>query len=158
MSRQPPDVGLHGGDISLGGVHGPLQRLHVGRLGLILRLVLIVILLGNGAALHQIVPARGGYLGDGFVGFALFQSRAGARQVRLRLLHRRLRLSHLLIQIRRLHFGQKLAGGNAVADVHIAALHVAFRARQDGRFRHGLNIAGQQQVAHAGCFLRRNHA
>ncbi len=122
-----------------------------------MRLILIVLLLGNRAALHQIVPARGGYLGDGLVGLALFESRVGARQVRLRLLHRGLRLPHLLIQIRRLHFGQQLAGGNAVADIHIAALDVAFGARQNRRFRHGLNIAGQHQVAHRGCLLRRNH-
>ena len=40
-------------------------------------------------------------------------------QIRLGLYHRRLRLSHLLIQIRRLHLGQKLSGRYAVADVHI---------------------------------------
>ncbi len=157
ISAQPPDVGLHGGDVSLGGVHGPLQRPHVGGLGLILRLILIVLLFGDRAALHQIVPARGGDLGDGFVGFALFQSRAGARQVCLRLYHGGLRLPHLLIQVRRLHFGQKLAGGNAVADVHIAALDVAFGPRQDRRFRHGLNIARQHQVADGGRFLCRHH-
>ena len=148
MSVKPPDVGLHGDDVSLGGVHGAFERPHVGGLGLVLRLILIVLLLGDRAAPHQIIPARSGYLGDGFVGLALFQSRVGALQVRLRLHHRGLRLPHLLIQIRRLHFRQKLAGGNAVADVHVAALHIAFGARQDGRFRHGLNIAGQHQVAH----------
>jgi len=102
---QPPDVGLHSGDVSFGGVHGPFQRSHVGGLGLVLRLILIVLLFRNCSALHQIVPAGSGNLSDGFVGFALLQGRVGACQIRLSLLHGGLRLTHLLIQIGRLHFG-----------------------------------------------------
>ncbi len=82
----------------------------------------------------------------------------GARQVRLRLGLRGLRLTHLLIQIRRLHVSQKLAGGYPVADIHVTALHVALGASQNGRFRHGLDIAGQHQVAHRGCSLHGDHS
>jgi hypothetical protein len=68
-----------------------------------------------------------------------------------------LRLPNLLIQVGRLHIREKLSGGNAVSDVHIAMPYVALGARQDGRFRYSLNVPREHQLAHRGAVLHRDH-
>jgi hypothetical protein len=122
-----------------------IERAHIGGLGQILGLVLIVLLFRDHAAAREILPARGGDLRQRFVGLALFEGRGGALQVGLRLLNGGLGLSHLLVQIGRFDFSQELSGRDAVSDVGVAGLHVAFGARQKGRFGNGLDVARQHQ-------------
>ena len=106
---EPRDVGLRGGDVTLGCRYCAIECAYVGGLRLILRLILIVFLARHDAAVGEIVPARGGDLGERFVGLALFQSRRGALQIRLRLLYRGARLHNLLIQIRAPRFPPEVA-------------------------------------------------
>ena len=63
----------------------------------------------------------------------------------LRLLDRRLRLVDLLIELRRVDFGEDLARRHAVADIGEAALEVAVGARQNRRLGQRLHRAGQLQ-------------
>ena len=66
---------------------------------------------------------------------------------RLRLLQVGLGLANLLVQFGRFNFGHRLAGFDAIADIHHAALDVAVGAGQDGSFGNGLDVARQLQFA-----------
>ncbi len=65
----------------------------------------------------------------------------------MRLLQIGFGLEHLLVELGRFDLGHRLAGCDAVADVHQAAFDVAVGARQNGSFGHGFNVAGQLQFA-----------
>ncbi len=52
-----------------------------------------------------------------------------------------------MIELHRVDLGQDLALFDAVADVCVALADIAARARQNRRFRHCLNTAGQHKLA-----------
>ena len=52
-----------------------------------------------------------------------------------------------MIELHRVDLGQKLALLDTVADVHVALADIAAGARQNRRFRHRLDAAGQHQLA-----------
>ena len=66
-------------------------------------------------------------------------------------------LANLLVEFGRFDFGQRLAGADAIADIHHAALDVAVGARQNGSFGNRLDVAGKLQFALARGALHLDH-
>jgi len=104
---------------------------------------LISVLLGDIAGLRQLVPARGGLLGDLVVG--LGRGQIGAR------------LLELVVDLGGLDLGQELPGFDSCTDVHQPALEIAVGARIDRRVDVGLDAAWQDQLLHRGAALGLDH-
>ena len=144
---QARKIGFGRGDVAALRRNRFIQRLQIGKLRLILRLILIVLLPRNHAFGVQRAPALRGDFGEFHVRLALLIARLRLFQRGLRLFERGLGLQHLLIELGRFDFGYDLAGVDAVADIGRAPPDVAIGARQDRRFRYGLDAARQLQFA-----------
>ncbi len=106
-------------------------------------LVPVVFLPGNGALGHQGGPSGGRHFGQVLIRLAPLVIGHGLIYSRPSLLESGPGLTHLLIHLGGVDFGQRLAGVDTIPDIHHPALQVSIGARQDGGLRDGLNAAGQ---------------
>ena len=89
-------------------------------------------LFGDGIGLQQLLPARGGDLGELVVG--LGRGAVGAR------------LLELVVDLRRLDLREQLTGFHARADIGVPALEIAVGPRVDRRVHERLHVAGQHEL------------
>ncbi len=82
-----------------------------------------------------------------------FEAHAGEREIRLRLVERGARLADLLVELRRLDFGEHVARLHRGADVGDDAFHVAIHARVERRLLRCLDAAREDELGRG--FARR---
>ena len=122
----------------VGGLHGGVLRRE-------LRLRLIAILLWRDAAIVQRLLTLCRDASEIPVRFALREIRLRLFDGGLRLFDRGVGLLNLLIEFRRIDFGEVLTGPHAVAEVREAPFQISVRAGQNRSFRNRLHRARQHE-------------
>ena len=110
----------------------------------------VVILLRDHALIGQLVEPVEGDVRQVLIAARLLQAGFGLLHRRVGLLHSSLRLQDLLIELGRFDFRQYLAGGDAVANIGDALLHIAAGAGEHGRLGDGLNVTRKNQAVGGG--------
>ena len=153
-------VGLDRGKIAALREDRLLERLHVGVLRGQLRLILIAVLLRRNALLDEHLHAFGRDAREIAVRLALHEGRLRLLHRCLRLLDGRLRLVHLLIELRRVDFGEDLSRLHTVADIGEAAFEVPVGPGKNRRLGERLHRAGKFQhvLVRGAAHLHHHHA